>query len=499
MKSRPHPFGPSALFLEVLGSFFDLYLAVASLGYPWFRFLVARTSPALGAWAGRLLADRAGFRARRRVPGYARYREAHSEPGVPETDKASYVDALGPEQRCVGGRIPPRGTVIDESSGSTGTPYHWVRSPWERRESQRFISFFARHNYGPEPVITINGFSMGAWATGMNMGEALGKNGIVKNTGPDVDKILGTLGYFGTAYRYLVLGYPPFLKRLIDEARVRNFPLGDFSMAALVGGEGMSEGLRSYLEGNFTPVFSGYGATDLEIGIAGETPMTVALRRAAAAHPEMREALFGDDPRLPMVFQYNPMMHHVEVNTAGELVFTITRGSLLSPRIRYNIHDQGGVLGYDDLKAALAPWGLDPDDWAPDGGVLRLPILWVHGRKDYTISVMGANLYPEDVEQAVYGHQDLAALTRSYCLSLAEDAGGGVRPLFSFEVTQPASAELAARFRDAVVTTLLRLNGDFREAWKENQGALEPQIALYAVGEGPFGADGAKIKQVRLR
>jgi len=181
------------------------------------------------------------------------------------------------------------------------------------------------------------------------------------------------------------------------------------------------------------------------------------------------------------------------------LVFSITRDSLLAPRIRYNIHDQGGVLRYDQLKKALAPWGLDPDAWAPAGERLPLPILWVHGRKDFTVSVMGANIYPEDVEQAVYSRHDLAAITRSYSLSLAEDAQGGVRPLFTFEVTQPPSADLETRFRKAVLETLLVLNADFREAWKEYRKTLEPQIALFAAGQGPFASDCGKIKQVRLR
>jgi phenylacetate-CoA ligase len=475
----------------------DLYLGLASVRYSWFKAILAKASPRFLEGAGTLLAARAARRARHRVPAY-RSLVARSSGSIPETDKKTYIDGIAPQERCVNGRIPSRGTVIDESSGSTGTPYHWIRSPRERRESQRFISFFAQHDFGSDPVVTINGFSMGAWATGLNMGQALTKNGIVKNTGPDIDKILETLRYFGTGYRYLILGYPPFLKRLADEAGPRGFRLGDYRLAALVGGEGMSEGLRNYLQQWFSPVYSGYGATDLEIGIAGETPMTVALRRAAAANPELRRSLFGSDPRMPMIFQYNPLMHHVEVNENGELVFTITRKSLLSPRIRYNIHDQGGVMRYDELAEALAPWGFHPDDWVSPGTALRLPILWIHGRKDYTVSVMGANIYPEDVEQAVYSRDDLASVTRSYCLSLTDETNGGARPLFSFEVTAPITPELKQTYRDAVIGTLVKLNADFREAWREYPGTLEPEIALWGCGEGPFAADGTKIKQVRL-
>lgn len=62
---------------------------------------------------------------------------------------------------------------------------------------------------------------MGAWATGINMGVALERNGVVKNTGPDLDKILHTLEFLGSHRRYLMCGYPPFLKHVIDSPRAR--------------------------------------------------------------------------------------------------------------------------------------------------------------------------------------------------------------------------------------------------------------------------------------
>ena len=112
---------------------------------------------------------------------------------------------------------------------------------------------------------------------------------------------------------------------------------------ALLGGEGNSEGLRDYLFRNSELVYSGYGATDIEIGIAGETPISLAIRREARHNERLRKAIFGRDSRLTMVFQYNPLMHHIVVNEIRELMFTITRLNVLAPRIAYNIHDEGGI------------------------------------------------------------------------------------------------------------------------------------------------------------
>jgi len=262
----------------------------------------------------------------------------------------------------------------------------------------------------------------------------------------------------------------------------------------------MSEGLRDYLLRRFRKVYSGYGATDLEIGIAGETPVSVAIRRLARERDDVRVALFGRDSRLPMLFQYNPIMHHAEVNEHGEVVFTITRASVLSPRIRYNVHDVGSVCTSDEMKARLAAVGVDIEQLrraSGDGGV-RLPFLWIYGRRDYTISVMGANIYPEDIEQCLYQDTELAELTHSFCLSVAEGADGGVRPRFLFEVMEEPDAALERRFAESIVPRLVALNADFREAWHEYPDTLVPEIVLHRLGEGPFAADSGKIKQARL-
>ena len=478
----------------------DLALKAACGSYRTFVAIFRLLPPRYLSWASEVRARRAYYRALWSVPAYRRFAADAAGAAVPETDKTSYISAFPTHERCVGGDFFRSGTMIDESSGSTGTPFNWVRSERERHESHVFVSYFARYAFGTGDFITINAFSMGAWATGTNMGISLQKNGVVKNTGPDVAKILHTLRFFGPRYRYLICGYPPFLKHLIDAADAEGFPFADYRLCGLAGGEGMSEGLRDYLLRRFAKVYSGYGATDLEIGMAGETPICVAIRRLARERDDVRRALFGADSRLPMVFQYNPIMHHAEVNERGEVVFTITRGSLLSPRVRYNVHDAGGICTADEMAARLGALGIDVDALrreCGDGGV-NLPFLWIHGRRDYTVSVMGANIYPEDIEQCLYDDAELAAITSSFCLSITEEADGAVRPQLLFEVTREPDMHLRARFAESIVPRLIALNADFREAWHEYPETLVPDIRLFRQGTGPFAADQGRIKQARL-
>ena len=483
--------------------FRDILLYFVARRYDSFIRGFSYLSPKYMDWTSRIRARRIYYYAVKNVPAYKKFiadADVKKWGDIPFTDKDTYIKKFHTAARCTGGVIPSKGIAIDESSGSTGTPYNWVRSAKERHQSHGFITYFSTYFFGKKPWITINAFSMGAWATGINMGIALQMNGNVKNTGPDIGKILNTLEFFGPEHEYLVTGYPPFLKQLYDHARANNFPWEKYSISALVGGEGMSEGLRDYLLPGFKKVCSGYGATDLEIGIAGETPLTIAIRRLARENPEVRKVLFGDDSRLPMIFQYNPLMHYIEVNTNGELIFTITRKSVLSPRIRYNIHDEGGIARYDQVAEKLRSVGIDIKELTKGEATKQLtfPMMWIYGRKDFTISIMGANIYPEDIEQCLYADEELAKITRSFCQSVIDGEKASVRPAFYFEITDKPSEELKKKFADSILEKLIALNADFREAWHEYPETLKPEIYLYELGEGPFKRDQEKIKQSRV-
>ncbi len=494
-------FADKLSFLKL--GFRDIRLFVAAQKYDSFIAHFRKLTPKYLEWASHMRARRLFYFAVKNVPAYQTFlsdKQIESWADVPFTDKENYIKKFTAATRCAGGKIPATGIAVDESSGSTGTPYNWVRTTRERKESHAFISYFSTFSFGKQPPFTINAFSMGAWATGINMGIALQRNGIVKCTGPDIDKILNTLEFFGTDYDYMIAGYPPFLKQLYDHAKAHNFPWEKYKFSALVGGEGMSEGLRDYLLPGFEKVYSGYGATDLEIGIAGETPLTIALRRLAREKPEVRAAIFGEDSRLPMVFQYNPLMHYIEVNDNRELIFTITRKSVLSPRIRYNIHDEGGICRYDQMAEKLKALGYDIDELGKGGAEknIALPLMWVYGRRDFTISIMGANIYPEDIEQCLYADRELAGITRSFCQAVAEGENAAVRPAFYFEITVPPTEDLKQRFADSILEKLIKLNADFRAAWHEYADTLKPEIHLFAEGDGPFKVVPGKIKQTRI-
>ncbi len=486
-------------FFFIILAIRDLLSLLISLDYRIFTGIMRYANPLYLNIISAASARRAYSRAIKNVPAYKAFIDFRNTNDIPEMDKENYIKAYSIDKRCVGGKIPSNKVMIDESSGSTGTPFNWIRTQAERRKSLGSISYFSRYCFNNNFDIVINAFSMGSWATGINMGRALEHNAIVKNTGPDLEKIIKTMQFFGPQYKYLILGYPPFLKQVVDTAENYGFPLQTFNLRALVGGEGMSEGLRDYLLQHFQQVYSGYGASDIEIGLAGETPLSVAIRRLARENDAVKKAIFGTDSRLPMVFQYNPLEHHIEVNENGELLFTINRGSVLSPRIRYNIHDQGGIADFHQMQKYLRNLNIDIKALDCESTFwLRLPFLWVFGRKDFTISIMGANIYPEDIEQCVYADKQLSEITRSFFQSVVEKEGNKIRPAFYFEISVDPSKDLEFKFQTSIIENLKKINLDFREAWKEYSDTLLPEIHLYKIGDGPFKMVPGQIKQRRM-
>jgi phenylacetate-CoA ligase len=124
-----------------------------------------------------------------------------------------------------------------------------------------------------------------------------------------------------------------------------------------------------------------------------------------------------------------------------------------------------------------------------------MPYLFVFGRADSTVSVMGANIYPVDVEGGIYADPSLAAHVRSFRLSLLEERPGETRPLVSIELERDAPTdELTSQLASTIEAHLLATNTDYREAVGEYPELMVPVVRLYAAGSGPFEGSGERIK-----
>ncbi|MGO1770047.1 MAG: phenylacetate--CoA ligase family protein [Microbacterium sp.] len=422
------------------------------------------------------------------------------------TDKKSYVAAYSEQERCWGGRIEIAGTVIDESSGSSGKPYNWMRSKRELGTVHRNVAGYVTSLYGTKRLFCVNAFSMGAWATGTNTGLAMSRVAMVKNTGPDIEKIVDTLRHFGPRYTYMISAYPPFLKHLRDRLDAEGWDWDRWNINGFVGGEALTEGLRDYLQERFGRVYSGYGASDLTIGMGGESDLSVWLRRAMLEHEGLRADILGqDETRSPMVFQYNPLDTYLET-VDGSLVATLNSTAIMAPKLRYDIGDEAAILSFPRMRSIVAryPKLLAQFDRAHATQRLSLPFLLLFGRKDSTVSYMGANIYPLDVENGLYAGNPHAAAIESFKLGLLDIGGHEHRPLIHIQLRSEAALgqaereELARAAADGVLAHLAAVSRDIAQSLEEDPTARDIRIEVHDHGTGPFEGGERKIKNVYL-
>ena len=184
----------------------------------------------------------------------------------------------------------------------------------------------------------------------------------------------------------------------------------------------------------------------------------------------------------------------------------------LAPRIRYNVHDEGGIHDYDRMATILRGLGRNlselgrEDDAAGPRGPLpwvqpvQVPLLWIYGRRDATISVMGANIYPEDIETLVYRDPRLSAAAHSFGLSVVTDASATPPPGIALELNAGFRADPAwlDRLAGQFQAGLAGLNLDYRAALTEFPAAMAPIVEVYELGQGPFRFDAGRIKQRRI-
>lgn len=408
---------------------------------------------------------------------------------LPITTKENYVKKFSLLDRCYYGKLPPAGVVIDESSGSSGVPNNWVRSAEEREDVKRILQLNYQLIYRDSGCILLNCFALGPWATGMNVSMSLVDVGILKSIGPDQKKLENSLELFGTEYRYLIFGYPPFIKSFVDTTKL---DLKKYRLDLIVGGEGMSEPLRTHLLQYFQTVISSYGASDLEINIGVETELTISLRRLCMQDRELSQILFGRELP-PMIFQYNALDYVIETTPEGELVFTIGRQTSAAPKLRYNLHDLGGVMTHAQLREKLASHGIDIFQLA--GPQSRFPVLYIFGRSDLTVPFYGAKVYPTDLEEIINADVNLVTQINSFQISSYEDEAINRRLKIRLETVKNLPSALASieQLHDTMFNGLCRVNQDFREVTKMfDRSCVE--LEIYEFETGPFKGRDIRVK-----
>jgi phenylacetate-CoA ligase len=401
--------------------------------------------------------------------------------------------------------------MIAVSSGSTGRPTFWPRFfSDELGIATRFEQIFSdSFQADVRRTLAVVCFALGTWVGGMFTASccrhvaAKGYPITVITPGNNKDEIFRVLTDLGPSFEQVVLlGYPPFLKDVIDTGLARGVDFRPLRIKWVMAGEVFSEEFRVLIGervGSRSPCYDSaslYGTADAGV-LGNETPLSIAIRRFLAARPDIALALFGQS-RLPTLVQYDPLSRFFEARE-GMLLFSGDNGV---PLIRYGILDAGGVLSFEAMISALLAFGFDPrkdPEIEREGGrgVRALPFVYVFGRSDFTVSYFGANIYPENVTVGLERPGIQEWVTGKFVLEALEDEDKNRFLSIAVELA-PGATGGEARERAvaaSIEAELLRQNSEFKSYVPE--GRRTPRVALVPAGDPAYFPVGVKHRYTR--
>ena len=427
---------------------------------------------------------------------------------LPLMGKADYMQAYPLPERCLGGSLKGSDRVA-VSSGSTDQPTFWPRSVAHEldvavRFEQVFCDSFSADEHSTLAVVC---FALGNWVGGLyttsccwhlaNKGYPL----MVATPGNNKAEIFRVVRELAPHFEQTVLlGYPPFVKDVIDAGAAEGIDWANYNPKLVFAGEVFSEEWRSLMAqriGSVSSCFdfaSLYGTADGGV-LGNETPLSIAIRRWLAAHPEVARSLFGES-RLPTLVQYDPVSRYFEMHE-GTLVVSAENSV---PLVRYHIADKGGVIRYDEMWAFLKGQGVDSlgelglnEDFQPR----NLPFVYVFGRADFTVSYYGANIYPENVTVGLEQPEIMIWVTGKFVLETQETEDGDKILHIVVELLPGIEPDIAMEpvIAASIQAQLLRLNSEFAN-YTPTERQL-PRITLRSFADAEYFPAGVKHRYTR--
>ena len=453
------------------------------------------------------------------VPAYVRFLSEHGvDPAsvtswdayqrLPLVNKVNYMQAYPLPERCPGGSL----TGCDRlavSSGSTGVPTFWPRAMVNELEiALRFEQVF-RHSFKAHEreTLAIVCFPLGNWVGGIFTASCcwhLALKGYpltVATPGNQPQEILRVVRDLAPHFQQTVLlGYPPFVKDVIDTGRAAGIEWERYAIKMVFAGEVFSEEWRDLMAtrvGARHPCYdfaSLYGTADGGV-LGNETPVSIAIRRFLAQRPDAARQLFGES-RLPTLVQYDPVSRLFEI-VDDTLVIS---GDAGVPLVRYHIADRGGLKSFAQMMALLDQWKVDLSDFGlhAEEKAVELPFVWVFGRADFTVSFYGANVFPENVIVGLEREHIRDWVTGKFVMETRADDEGSEWLHVTVELvsdTLEAEGVATTTLAQTISNEIRRLNSEFAHYVPIDKQI--PKVHLKPFGDPDYFPRGVKHRYTR--
>lgn len=400
------------------------------------------------------------------------------------------------------------------TSGSTGKPFYFPRNTNLEYEYSILLESFLKNlsqstSSKKKRTLIIIGFGMGVWVGGLITYRAFqfvserGFSLSLITPGVNKKEIFNALRDLSPNYDQTVLvGYPPFIKDIIDESNDEGIDLQKLHIKFLFAAEAFTEAFRDYLakkvaiKNIHNDTLNIYGTADIG-AMAFETPTSILLRRLILSNPKTAEKVFGKINRTPTLAQYNPYFVHFEA-IDKEIVLT---GDSEIPLVRYAVGDHGGVYTFSELEKKLSEEGIDIYKEARKHGVrvYELPFVYVYERKDLSTTLYGLQVYPETIREVLLRKDFQTSLTGKFTLMTTFDAKKNQRLEIHVEQKRGRIIDKATMkiLLETIVKSMRQHNSEFRELSDFLGKRAYPKMYFWELGNPTYFPVGIKQKWVK--
>lgn len=430
---------------------------------------------------------------------------------VPLTSKKSYL--VHHELQDLTWKDKGNPVLFCATSGSTGEPYYFPRDDklsWQY--SFLLEDFLNSSSYGKGSTLVLIGFGMGVWIGGVITlrafeiaAERMKQPVALLPTGYNKNEIYKALKKLSPQYdQTVIVGYPPFVKELVDEAESEGVDLPSLNIRFLFAAEAFTETFRNYLcekagvQDPLRDTLNIYGTADIG-AMAYETPLSILVRRLAISEPLLYMDLFGQIEKTPTLAQYNPEFVEFEA-VEGEVVLSAD-GAL--PLIRYAVGDHGGIMDYAHVKTLMTHYGINLDAEISKAKLgphinKELPFVYVYERINLSATIHGINIYPEFIKEALLPEDMSAVFTERFTMATKTDIHHNQFLQINLELQKDVEPTqlLKNKALHAIRDSLLARSSEFTEISKIKKAGSLLKIELWHNGHPRYFAPGTKQKWV---
>jgi phenylacetate-CoA ligase len=427
---------------------------------------------------------------------------------VPIIDKKNYLTQYPLSELCSEGDMF-KNRIISVSSGSSGTPFFWPRGLAQDKEGGEMFGkiYDDVFQMNQKSTLLVICFSMGTWIAGSFTTTSsfayADKGNPINIITPGLEKREAVNAIKGLSMHYeqvVIVGYPPFVKDIIEEGKRSGIKWSKIKTRLLMAGEAFSEEWRDYVlkqinsKNPYYDAINIYGSADAGI-LGNETPLSILVRRIYNQRPKVRLEMFGTTT-LPSISQYDPARRHFE-GVGGELIFTTMAGI---PLVRYNIKDTGGVLQFND---AIDPIRDRFESLAKQHNIVQekwnKPFVYLNGRKDFSVTIYAVNIYPENIKAALIDKRIQRWVTGRFTMATRNYSDMDQYFEINIELAQDfiVKAQHQALMEEMVLEKLKKLNTEFRKLHGAIGLKANPHVHLVKFEDDKYFARGVKHKWVK--